>query len=54
MKQNSRPQQQRLPYQKPRVIYRDTLKTRAGSPLGSGPRSGPGSPFDPANLFGND
>jgi len=40
-------------YQKPRIIYADTLKTRAGSPLG-GPESDPANPFDPANLFGSD
>ena len=36
-------------YKKPAVIFRDVLKTRAGSPL-----SEPGNktdPFDPAELF---
>ena len=40
-------------YQKPVIIYKDVLKTRAGSPL-SGRRSSKADPFDPANLFGND
>jgi hypothetical protein len=44
------------PYVKPAIIYRDVLKTRAGSII---PFGRPGSdpkrdPFDPANLFGKD
>ncbi len=39
-------------YQKPKVIFRDVLKTRAGSPL-SNPTDKI-DPFDPANLFGKD
>ena len=36
-------------YVKPAIIYRDVLKTRAGSPLTRDPVKG--DPFDPANLF---
>jgi hypothetical protein len=43
------------PYVKPAIIYRDVLKTRAGSPLFGRPGSDPKrDPFDPANLFGKD
>jgi len=36
------------PYEKPKIIYQDVLKTRAGSPLGEPEKS---NPFDPAELF---
>jgi len=39
-------------YEKPKVIYQDILKTRAGSPLGG--ETGPdpvADPFDPAEIF---
>ncbi len=45
---------ERRPYHKPQVVYRDVLKTRAGSPLGVTPKDGLSNPFDPANLFGTD
>ena len=50
--QTTKQQEQRRPYCPPAVIYRDLLKTRAGSPL-SDPGSGP-DPFDPAELFRKD
>ena len=40
-------------YEKPAIIYRDEIKTRAGSPL-SQPDREKQDPFDPANLFGKD
>lgn len=41
--------QSQKPYEKPAIIYKDVLKTRAGSPLGQNPDI-----FDPANIFGED
>ena len=43
---------QKKQYEKPAIIHRDILKTRAGSPLGD-PGTKKADPFDPANLFGD-
>lgn len=43
------------PYEKPAVIYQGVIKTRAGSPIPSGPKGDPqaADPFDPAQIFNN-
>jgi len=45
---------ERKPYKPPAVIYRDLLRTRAGSPLSEHKGKSSVDPFDPSNLFGND
>jgi hypothetical protein len=44
--------QKKKKYVKPKIVYKDVLKTRAGSPLST--KRDRSDPFDPANIFNND